>query len=202
MSSTRSLRVDRRHRELALCCMLYRSSVVQQHYMMPPSHAEARNLQSPPFLLPFRRSCSLTKEHGEVTEWLKVPLSKSGIPARVSRVRISPSPPRKNDDSGHRFFVRVELDPTYSALLRCERSVHMPRNDEIDRLLEPWSPANRPPADADGRRDWLNARIFDTQPSVDERPLLLRSSGSIRGVPHTRPASLLPGDDSADINRP
>ena len=30
---------------------------------------------------------------GEVAEWLKAPLSKSGIPLRVSWVRIPPSPP-------------------------------------------------------------------------------------------------------------
>ncbi len=29
---------------------------------------------------------------GKVAEWLKAPLSKSGIPERVSRVRISPFP--------------------------------------------------------------------------------------------------------------
>ena len=31
--------------------------------------------------------------NGEVSEWLKVPLSKSGVPERVPGVRISPSPP-------------------------------------------------------------------------------------------------------------
>ena len=30
---------------------------------------------------------------GEVAEWTKAPLSKSGIRLRVSRVRIPPSPP-------------------------------------------------------------------------------------------------------------
>ena len=36
----------------------------------------------------FRRSCT-----GEVAEWSIVPDSKSGVPARVPRVRIPPSPP-------------------------------------------------------------------------------------------------------------
>src|SRR5947208_15130719 len=31
--------------------------------------------------------------HGQVAEWLKAPVSKTGIPERVSRVRISPCPP-------------------------------------------------------------------------------------------------------------
>src|SRR5947207_7001659 len=30
---------------------------------------------------------------GQVAEWLKAPVSKTGIPERVSRVRISPCPP-------------------------------------------------------------------------------------------------------------
>ena len=34
---------------------------------------------------------------GEVAEWFKAPLSKSGIRLRVSRVRIPPSPPLKTD---------------------------------------------------------------------------------------------------------
>ncbi len=29
---------------------------------------------------------------GQVAEWLKAPVSKTGVPARVSRVRISPCP--------------------------------------------------------------------------------------------------------------
>jgi hypothetical protein len=40
-----------------------------------------------------------------MTEWLKVPLSKSGVPATVPRVRIPLSPPRKSDDSLPSFFL-------------------------------------------------------------------------------------------------
>ena len=34
-----------------------------------------------------------SKPRGEVAEWLKAPHSKCGVPARVSGVRIPPSPP-------------------------------------------------------------------------------------------------------------
>src|SRR6476660_8857973 len=34
----------------------------------------------------------VTKESGEVAEWLNAPVSKTGLPARVAGVRISPSP--------------------------------------------------------------------------------------------------------------
>ncbi len=35
-------------------------------------------------------------KRGKVAEWLKAPLSKSGIPSRVSRVRIPPFPPKNH----------------------------------------------------------------------------------------------------------
>ena len=72
----------------------------------------------------------------------------------------------------------------------------MPKNDEIDQLLAPWSPAERPPADAEGRREWLNQRILT--PRVDDGYARLRrrpSHGSARGTPYVPPAPLLPIDD-------
>ena len=53
---------------------------------------------------------SITAAFGEVAEWLKAPHSKCGILARVSGVRIPPSPPRNKLISIHktrfRNFVR------------------------------------------------------------------------------------------------
>lgn len=72
----------------------------------------------------------------------------------------------------------------------------MPRNDEIDHLLAPWSPAVRPPADSEGRRLWINERIFNQGSSPDrERSRHRPSHGSIRGTAERRPAPLLPIDE-------
>jgi hypothetical protein len=38
-------------------------------------------------------TCSKTVVAGEVAEWLMAPVLKTGIPERVSGVRIPPSPP-------------------------------------------------------------------------------------------------------------
>ena len=38
-------------------------------------------------------SCSILSNQGEVTERFKVPVLKTGVPSRVPRVRIPPSPP-------------------------------------------------------------------------------------------------------------
>ena len=38
-------------------------------------------------------ACSKTVVAGEVAEWLMAPVLKTGIPERVSGVRIPPSPP-------------------------------------------------------------------------------------------------------------
>src|SRR5580658_5330280 len=48
---------------------------------------------------PSPRNCSKTVIAGEVAEWLMAPVLKTGIPERVSGVRIPPSPP----------FLRFEL---------------------------------------------------------------------------------------------
>ena len=54
--------------------------------------------------------------YGEVTEWLKVPLSKSGVLARVPRVRIHPSPPfviiKSMSDSIFTRIIKGEI-PAY-----------------------------------------------------------------------------------------
>src|SRR5688500_7420649 len=45
---------------------------------------------------------------GEVAEWLNAPVSKTGWPARVTGVRISPSPlihSERPDDSGRSAFI-------------------------------------------------------------------------------------------------
>jgi hypothetical protein len=44
---------------------------------------------------PFAKAwtCSKTVSIGEVAEWLMAPVLKTGIPERVSGVRIPPSPP-------------------------------------------------------------------------------------------------------------
>jgi hypothetical protein len=40
-----------------------------------------------------KEKCSKTIEAGEVAEWLMAPVLKTGMPERVSGVRIPPSPP-------------------------------------------------------------------------------------------------------------
>jgi hypothetical protein len=43
---------------------------------------------------PRSADCSKAVVFGEVAEWLMAPVLKTGIPERVSGVRIPPSPPR------------------------------------------------------------------------------------------------------------
>ena len=51
----------------------------------------------------------IKRASGEVAEWLKASVSKTGVLARVSRVRIPPSPPLQNrtaNAAGRRFHAR------------------------------------------------------------------------------------------------
>ena len=50
-------------------------------------------------------------EQGSVPEWLKGPVSKTGIPARVSEVRILPLPPVKQFLlSNWTYFFKTSVD--------------------------------------------------------------------------------------------
>ena len=44
---------------------------------------------------------------GEVAEWFKAPVLKTGVPARVPWVRIPPSPPFSNPDFGIIFLPKM-----------------------------------------------------------------------------------------------
>jgi hypothetical protein len=50
-------------------------------------------------------NATLSLTPGEVTEWLKVLLSKSSEPATVPRVRIPPSPPNKMGLLWQAYFI-------------------------------------------------------------------------------------------------
>ena len=48
--------------------------------------------------------------HGEVAEWLKAPVLKTGKVSKPSRVRIPPSPPGKKDEINYEivfFFLFI-----------------------------------------------------------------------------------------------
>ena len=50
---------------------------------------------------------SLITANGQVAEWLNVPHSKCGVPARVSWVRIPPCPPIKRPPLAGPFYWRI-----------------------------------------------------------------------------------------------
>lgn len=50
--------------------------------------------------------------YGEVAEWLKAHAWKACVRATVPRVRISSSPPIKNNDQRGRYFLYISVDWT------------------------------------------------------------------------------------------
>ena len=67
-------------------------------------------------LIPFLQPDSLHTLLGQVAEWLKAPVSKTGAPATVSRVRISPCPSSTSPEG------RAEPGcPQYSMLIARKR---------------------------------------------------------------------------------
>jgi hypothetical protein len=96
-------------------------SVTRRHFACfspnrPPHRVRAAQIRQPERVdrpKPFAWACGTTParlvsapslgrraqratDAGEVAEWLKAPHSKCGVPARVPRVRIPPSPPTQN----------------------------------------------------------------------------------------------------------
>jgi histidine triad (HIT) family protein len=74
-----------------------------------------------------------------VTEWLKVLLSKSSVPARVPRVRIPPSPPCtvhgfadefKRLISRPRFILEVMQDSIFTKIIKGEIPCHKVYEDD------------------------------------------------------------------------
>src|ERR1700753_3885266 len=79
-----------RHSQVGSCCSA-------KTYRIAPAWdsgevGRASHLRKEAFVARFRALAR--PRHGEVAEWLKAPHSKCGILARVSGVRIPPSPPR------------------------------------------------------------------------------------------------------------
>jgi histidine triad (HIT) family protein len=79
-------------------------------------------------------------KHGEMTEWLKVPLSKSGVLAMVPRVRIPLSPPKKlfyafdRRDHSTLLFTQdggdIVEDSIFSKIVRKEIPAHRIYEDD------------------------------------------------------------------------
>src|ERR1700741_137471 len=70
-------------------------------------------------------------DSGEVAEWLKAPHSKCGILARVSRVRIPPSPPGTSSalDIAYVFHVAGAQPPVASTIRSGQRDRPVGRTD-------------------------------------------------------------------------
>ena len=52
--------------------------------------------------------------HGEVAEWLKAPVLKTGKVSKPSRVRLPPSPPRKKDEINYEIVFFSYLFFSYT----------------------------------------------------------------------------------------
>ena len=91
---------------------------------------------------------------GEVTEWLKVPVLKTGVPAMVPRVRIPPSPPGEWYSA---FMLGTFLlDEKVDSVLRFEDQACAQEFtlstcvERIRRIIPPSPPGERWPGDLSG----------------------------------------------------
>src|SRR5258708_28683233 len=90
--------------------------------------------------------CSKTVVAGEVAEWLMAPVLKTGIPERVSGVRIPPSPPYS---LGCRDFWLPSAGENHVQVQTSAVALSFPRIDfPGERAVRP----HRPPADRRRRR--------------------------------------------------
>lgn len=93
--------------------------------------------------LPIRVPIFYFSAPGQVSEWLKEPVSKTGIPARVSRVRIPPCPLRALARASHQSSVvsRQQLRRTSGIALPTPGA--SPRRLSAHRVLHRTAAATR-----------------------------------------------------------
>ncbi len=146
------------------------------------------------------RAWSARPHGGAMAEWLKAPDLKSGVPARVSRVRIPLAPPPFDDDNLHTSACahapRKTRGRGLHATIHATTSPRDPVADVVDVSAVALSFVRRPrrlPAvasqdcqandhpDGDGRSSWCRAAIGVCQKDASKRANASRSGGTSSG---------------------